>query len=117
MPRIRIAPAQELALMLQCEGVKGWIGEYRFHNIRLWRFDFAWPGALLAVEVDGGNQMVRRSRRTGKPVVVGRHTKDSDLAKLNAAAILGWRVMRFSPQMVRSGEALTTIKEALGVKP
>ena len=39
-----------------------------------WRFDFAWPEKKIAVEIDG----------------------DEDRLKLNTAAILGWRVIRFS---------------------
>ena len=28
--------------------------EYRFAPPRRWRFDFAWPAAMLALEVEGG---------------------------------------------------------------
>lgn len=60
--------------------------EYRFYAARRWRFDFAWPVAEVAVEIDGGQW------RAGG----GRHNTDSDREKLNTAAALGWRVLRFS---------------------
>ena len=51
-----------------------------------WRFDFAWPEKKIAVEIDGGQWM------SGG----GRHNTDGDRLKLNTAAVLGWRVIRFS---------------------
>ena len=63
---------------------------------RGYRFDFAWPAhnprpvAGLALEVDGGQYLARG----------GRHNTDSDRAKLNLAAELGWVVLRYSPHML-----------------
>lgn len=66
--------------------------EYRFHPKRLWRFDVAFPGRLLAVEVDGGVW-------TG-----GRHTRGAgyqkDIEKLTTAYLMGWLVIRVTPDMV-----------------
>ena len=66
--------------------------EYRFHPRRRWRFDFAWPSVKIAVEIDGG------------AYTRGRHTRgkgfEADCEKMNAAALLGWRVLRFTPQML-----------------
>jgi len=86
--------------------------EHQFHEGRKWRFDFAFPNQL-AVEIDGGNHMARVVN--GKPVAIGRHTKAADYQKLNQAALDGWRVMRFTTQMVRSGEAINAILKALGM--
>jgi very-short-patch-repair endonuclease len=61
----------------------GPVPEYRFHPVRRWRFDFSWPSSArggVAVEAAGG----------------GRHNTDPDREKLNTAAALGWRVLRFS---------------------
>jgi len=72
----------------------GMVAEYRFAPPRRWRFDFAWPdGArLVAVELDGG------------AYTQGRHTRgagyEADCRKLNAAAVLGWRVLRFTSGML-----------------
>ena len=72
---------------------------------RRWRFDFAWPDALVAVEVDGGQWAPRG----------GRHNTDRDRDKLNHAAALGWRVMRFSGAMLRDDPAgvVAMVREAL----
>jgi len=79
--------------------------EYRFHPKRRWRFDFAWPDVLIAAEAEGGTW-------TG-----GRHVRgagfEKDCEKYNAAAVLGWRVFRFTAEMIRSGEALNTLEEVL----
>lgn len=78
------------ALRLHAPDIAPPLREKRFHGRRRWRFDFAWPSALLAVEVDGGQWAARG----------GRHNTDGDREKLNEAAALGWRVMRFSPQQI-----------------
>lgn len=64
--------------------------EHRFFKPRRWRFDFAWPARMVAVEIDGG-----RWAPGG-----GWHAGDEDREKLSAAAALGWRVLRFSTQQV-----------------
>ena len=67
---------------------------------RQWRFDFVWndEGQKVAVEVDGGAWL---SKVGGK----GRHTTgvgfEGDCDKLNAAVVLGWRVLRYTPSMIK----------------
>ena len=85
--------------------------EYIFHPTRKWRFDLAWPESKVAVEIDGGNRMAKIIN--GRPIAVGPHTQDADMCKLNEAAILGWRVLRFSPAQVKSGEAISAIERIL----
>lgn len=79
--------------------------EYRFHPERRWRFDFAWPEYMLAVEVEGGTW------------TNGRHSRGSgfadDAEKYNEAVMLGWRVLRFTADQVRSGTAVKTIERAV----
>lgn len=57
-------------------------------RVRTWRFDFAWPEQLVAVEMEGGVF-------TG-----GAHTRgrdyDADTQKYNASVALGWRVLRYT---------------------
>jgi very-short-patch-repair endonuclease len=79
--------------------------EFRFHPTRRWRFDWAFRAESLAVEIEGGAW------------VGGRHTRGAgyvkDLEKYNCATLLGWRILRFTPQQVKSGEALNVLTEAL----
>lgn len=94
-----------MALHLRAISAPEWVGEHQFAPPRRWRFDFAWPALRIAVEVEGG---------TGQN---GRHNRpegyERDCEKYNAAALDGWMVLRFTAGMVRSGEAIKTIEEAL----
>ncbi len=66
--------------------------EFNFHPTRKWRADFAIPSAKLLIEVDGGAW-------SG-----GRHTRGAgfiaDQEKTNAAACLGYRVLRYTPKRI-----------------
>lgn len=83
--------------------------EHRFHPVRRWKFDISWPDFLFYVEVDGGTWM-----KGG-----GRHNRgkgyENDCIKLNTAALLGWRGLRVTTSMVKSGAALNAIQEVFGV--
>lgn len=74
----------------------------------MWRFDFALPEALIAIEVEGGVH-------TG-----GRHTRGKgfiqDCEKYNAATILGWRVIRVTGEHIKSGQALKWAEEIINGK-
>jgi len=80
--------------------------EYRFHDYRRFRFDFAWPDVSIAVEIEGGTY------------VQGRHVTGAgfhrDCEKYNLAARGGWKVYRFPTAMVKSREG---IKFLLGAWP
>ncbi len=92
--------ALEAALL--AEPLPGWdlTTEYRFHPIRRWRFDFAFPSVKLAVEVDG-----RGHFQGGK---VG------DYERQNMAVAMGWRVLRFpSSQKRKAAEWAAFIREVL----
>ena len=80
--------------------------EYLFHPTRKWRFDFAFDEQKVAVEIEGNAWQVKGG---------GRHMKDSDLDKYNQAALLGWRVFRFSPTMLENDPdaCINLIKDAL----
>lgn len=79
--------------------------EYKFHPSRKWRFDFAWPAVYVAAEVEGGLW------------IKGRHNRAEgfrkDCEKYNEAVLHGWRVLRFTPEMVESGEAVNVIERML----
>lgn len=79
--------------------------EYRFHPTRLWRFDFALLPEKVAAEVEGG---IWRN---------GAHSRgrgfSEDCEKYNSAAVLGWVVLRFTPEMVQSLQAVRLVEQAL----
>lgn len=82
--------------------------EYNFdkHLGRKHRFDFAFVDKKIAVEIEGNAWGVRGG---------GRHMQDSDLEKYNIAAMLGWRVFRFSPSMLKRDPVycIEIVKETL----
>lgn len=82
--------------------------EHHFAKPRRWRADFAWPTLKVMVEIEGGTW------------VNGRHTRgggfEADLEKYNAAAMLGWAVLRFSGSAVKSGDAVRTTTLALNMR-
>ena len=71
--------------------------EFPFHPDRKWRFDFAWPEAKLAIEVNGGGSRGRHNTVMGA-------TKDAE--KLNAAQTLGWAVLQYTVVSVKDAEAI-----------
>ena len=101
-----------LEVQIRAVGLSGgFVSEHKFHPDRRWRFDGCWPDRMVAFEIDGGNRMAKIIN--GKPVAVGRHTLESDMEKLNEAAILGWRILRFTPAQVKSGAAISAIERIL----
>jgi very-short-patch-repair endonuclease len=96
---------EQLLFQIRAVGLPDPEREYRFHDKRRWRFDFAYPDDKIAIEVEGGVW----SR--------GRHTRGSgfiaDCEKYNAAAELEWCVLRFPGDMINSGEAIKTIERVV----
>lgn len=104
--KTKTSPLEDrLARDLTYAGLAPPIREFRFAPPRQWRFDFAWPGRGLAVEVEGGTFIQGRHSR-GAEV-----TKDCD--KYNEAALRGWIVLRVTTDMCRSGAALRIVTRAL----
>lgn len=104
--------AAELLFILEHEGLPLPVREYTFAKPRRWRFDLAYPDWKLAIEIEGAvwgigpGNWIRGRHTTGKGY-------ENDLRKYNEAAIRGWCVLRFSPGMVISGEALKTICQTM----
>lgn len=101
---------------LKAHGLKGWIREHRFALealARNWRFDFANREHRIAFEIEG----LRVQNIGGKVVCTGRHsTPDGyreDMRKYNAAAELGWTVLRADQTMVKNGEAIADLLRLL----
>lgn len=81
--------------------------EYMFHGERKWRFDFAYPDIKIAIECEGGTWMKKAGRHNR-----GKGFRD-DCEKYNAAAALGWLVLRFTSDMIATGHAINTIEQVL----
>lgn len=90
-----------------CEAILGHkpVPEVVFAKPRKWRFDFCWPDLMLVLEVEGGVW-------SG-----GRHTRGSgfvkDMEKYNAAAALGYVVLRTTPTDLRKTATFDLLKRAI----
>ena len=95
----------EMEIQIRAAKLPAPVREFRFHPVRRWRFDFAWPEYLISLEIDGATW-------SG-----GRHTRgagyEADAEKLNEAAALGWRVFRATRTMVKNGYALRLLESVL----
>ncbi|WP_151867459.1 hypothetical protein [Acinetobacter soli] len=76
--------------------------EYKFHPDRKWRADFFITGTNILIEVEGGIWSGGRHTR-GKGFI-------ADMEKYNAAAVMGFKVLRFDTQQVKSGLAIKQIE-------
>ena len=80
--------------------------EFYFHPKRKWRADFHLIDKKILVEVEGGIW-------SG-----GRHTRGKgylgDMEKYNAATMMGFQVIRFSTDQVKSGHAIQQIEKMVG---
>lgn len=83
--------------------------EYKFHPVRKWRFDFAWPKLKVAVEIDGNT--------FADHATVGNHavgkTYQNDCKKSNAAQLEGWAILRADREMVDTDEFGQIVKSML----
>lgn len=80
--------------------------EYKFHPKRKWRADFHIVGKKILVEVEGGIWSNGRHTR-GKGYI-------GDMEKYNAAVVMGYQVLRFSTEQVKSGLAVQQIETMVG---
>ena len=98
---------EALAAQLLAAGV-GFEREQTLIPKRRFRFDFLITGSDLVIEVEGGTW-------SG-----GRHTSGagfrSDCYKYNLALELGYRVLRYTTDMVTKGEAIAQILDILGAE-
>jgi hypothetical protein len=90
-------------------GLPAPVPEFIFARPRKWRFDFAWPDKMVALEIEGGVW-------SG-----GRHTRGAgflgDMEKYNQAAVMGWRVVRCVPDDAKSGTTADMLRKMLKLTP
>ena len=91
--------------VLRQAGIVRPVPEFKFHPVRRWRIDFAWPDQHLALEVDGGVW------------IQGRHTRGSgyvkDMEKQNEMARLGWLLIKCQPADMCSDYTIGLIRDIL----
>lgn len=84
-----------LIKQMEREGIPQAVREHRFHPVRKWRFDLAYPDWLIAFEYEGAI------------FAGGRHTRGAgyakDIEKYNTAGLMGWRVFRLYGDMIFKG--------------
>lgn len=98
------------ALIIRAAGLPAPEAEYRFAPRRRFRFDFAWPDYMAAVEIEGGTW-------SG-----GRHTRgagyEADCIKYNIATLKGWRVLRFTSGMLGDPDMVAAqVAQLLAIRP
>lgn len=93
--------------LLHSVGVPLPVAEYRFHPVRMWRWDYAWPDHRLALEQDGGVWTRGRHGR-GSGIV-------KDHEKRNAGALLGWRLLLVTPKQLATFDTARMIGAALAL--
>lgn len=94
-----------LLFYIRSVGLPEPVPEYRFDQVRKYRFDFAWPELKVACEVEGGTFQGGRHTRG-----LGYH---NDCKKYNLATEQGWRVFRFDALLVNSGDAIALLERVV----
>jgi len=93
------------ANQLATAGLPTPVREFRFSTERGWKIDFAWPDALVAVEIEGGTW------------TRGRHVRprgfEADCEKYAELALAGWTLLRVTGAMVRDRRAMRLVERAL----
>lgn len=91
---------KEIGLIVQAE--------YKFHDVRKWRFDYAIVSKKIAIEVEGG------------AFTNGRHTRGkgfiNDMEKYNEATATGWAVLRFTPTQLLDLKTIEKIRQTVNYR-
>jgi hypothetical protein len=87
--RMSPAPIYPLVGICRAAGLPEPVPEYRWHPVRKFRADYAFPLHRVLIEIDGGL------------FINGGHSRGAarmhDMAKDRAATLLGWRTLRYAP--------------------
>lgn len=88
--------------------------EFRFHETRRWRFDYAIPEIKLAVEYNGHGGFIGKAGASGHSSIKG---ITNDAEKMNSAIACGWRVLAFTAfhfsYKDRTKHNLTPVRETI----
>lgn len=81
------------------------VEEFKFHPTRKWRIDLCWPEQKLALEIEGGTFMDKGGHRGSIKGYV------KDMEKYNTLSILGYSLLRFTPQQMEKCESYDFLRE------
>ena len=99
------AAGTKFRLLCKANGMPMPTTEFTFASPRRWRFDYAWEPEKIALEVEGGIW------------TNGRHTRGAgflaDAEKYNCAALMGWCVLRVTPQTLCTDATVQLVHRAL----
>lgn len=96
---------QTLAFQCIADGLTDFEQEYQFDEKRKYRLDLAFPAQRVGIEIEGG---IWDSGAHSRPKGILR-----DMEKGNLLVLSGWRVLRYTPDQVRQGEAIEGLKALL----
>lgn len=88
--------------------------EVKFHPARKWAIDLGWvldDGRMIACEIEGGIWQQTKTGRSSGHAHPKRFLKD--IEKYNMMALMGWTLIRVTPQMIKDGEAIDWVRKAL----
>lgn len=97
-----------LAFQLTAAGLPGFERQYRYVPGHKFTADFAYTKQRILIHVDGG---VYSKRAHGSITGIL-----ADITRHNLATLAGWRSLRCTPDMVKSGEALRLVEQALRIE-
>jgi hypothetical protein len=81
---------------------------YRFHPMRRFEIDWAWPEQKVGVEIQGGIWIPGGKGAHSRPMNIVR-----DMTKHNLLLDAGWRVWHYTPKEVIDGIAIEHIDKIL----
>ncbi len=95
--------------------------QFPFVPGKKYRADFRILDTNILVEIEGGIYPFMRTRKNGQQYMgPGAHGTVTGILKdnerLNLATLGNWRVLRFTPDEVSDGRAITFIKQVLAIK-
>jgi very-short-patch-repair endonuclease len=91
---------QVLAFQCLADGLTDFEQEYVFCASRKYRLDLAFPTQKVGIEIDGSI------------FSQGAHSRPLGIMR-DMLVLCGWRVLRYTPQQVRAGDAIEGLKALL----
>ncbi len=108
-------PCISFPKMIKGLGLPEPVPEYKFHPLRNWRVDYAFPYVKLGVEIEGG--LFGKGKECpvcGRRSVAGHSSIErlkKDMEKYTTLALAGWSLLRFLPEEVENGHAANVIMD------